>query len=97
VLAIFVALAPIQKWSQRIPRGILRSMACAAAFLLCLRGVLGLVADGRSDLVWWPTFLIGGLLFGAIALQPRSLADTRFSISDAAARPRCPIARNYGP
>jgi thiosulfate dehydrogenase [quinone] large subunit len=87
VLAIFVALAPIQKWSQRIPRGILRSMACAAAFLLCLRGVLGLVADGRSDLVWWPTFLIGGLLFGAIALQPRSLADTRFSISDAAARP----------
>jgi hypothetical protein len=70
VLAALVALALIKPWGDAIPRGILRAMACAAACLLTLRGLAGLVADGVSDPLWWPTFLVGGLLFGAIACIP---------------------------
>jgi thiosulfate dehydrogenase (quinone) large subunit len=69
VLAIVVALAPIRPWGDAVPRPVLRVMAVAASFMLTLRGVAGLIADGASDLVWWPTFLIGGLLFGAVALS----------------------------
>jgi thiosulfate dehydrogenase (quinone) large subunit len=69
ILAVFLALAPIQPWGSAIPRGMLRRMASVAAFLLTLRGVAGLIADGASDFVWWPMFLIGGLLFCAIALS----------------------------
>ncbi len=70
VLAAFVALAPIRPWGDAIPRRILRGMSWAAAGILTLRGVAGLIADGVSDLVWWPTFLLGGLLFGATAFMP---------------------------
>jgi len=35
----------------------------------------GLVADGSSDLVWWPIFLAGGLLFGAVAFSTSSEAS----------------------
>jgi uncharacterized membrane protein YphA (DoxX/SURF4 family) len=72
VLAIVVALAPIHAWGDAIPRGALRAMALTASFLLTLRGVAGLVADGASDLVWWPAFLVGGLLFGAVGLLSTS-------------------------
>jgi hypothetical protein len=70
VLALFVALAPVHSWGDRIPDGALRGLSCGAAFLLSLRGVAGLVADGVTDLVWWPMFLVGGLLFGAAAFLP---------------------------
>lgn len=70
VLAAFVALAPIRPWGDAIPRRVLRGMSCTAAGILILRGVAGLIADGASDLVWWPTFLLGGLLFGATAFAP---------------------------
>ena len=67
VTAILVALAPIQRWGDRVPRRIVRTMAWVAASMLTLRGVAGLIVDGSSDPVWWPLFLVGGLLFGAIA------------------------------
>jgi uncharacterized membrane protein YphA (DoxX/SURF4 family) len=69
VVAIVVALAPIHAWGDAIPRSVLSNLALAASCLLTLRGVAGLVADGTSDLVWWPMFLIGGLLFGATAFS----------------------------
>jgi len=67
VIAILVALAPIQRWGNRVPRRIMRTMAWVAFAMLTLRGVAGMVVDGFSDPVWWPLFLVGGLLFGAIA------------------------------
>ena len=70
VLAVFVALAPIQRWGEAIPRWITRTMSWVAFAMLALRGVAGLIADGSTDPVWWPTFLVGGLLFGAIAWAP---------------------------
>ncbi|MGH7731202.1 MAG: hypothetical protein ACRENJ_08140 [Candidatus Eiseniibacteriota bacterium] len=69
VLAVGVALAPIQRWGAVVPRGLLRGMAWTASGMLGLRGVAGLVVDGTRDLVWWPTFLLGGLVFGAVALR----------------------------
>jgi len=50
----------------------LRTAAWIACGMLSLRGVAGMVVDGSSDLIWWPTFLTGGLLFGAVAWSSRS-------------------------
>jgi hypothetical protein len=71
LLAIFVALAPIRTWGRNIPRWILRTMAWIASAILTLRGVAGLVVDGTRDPVWWPTFLLGGILFGCVAWVAR--------------------------
>jgi uncharacterized membrane protein YphA (DoxX/SURF4 family) len=67
VLAVFVAIAPIRAYP--IPRWGLRAMAWIACIMLGLRGIAGLVADGISDPIWWPMFLAGGILFGAVAAR----------------------------
>ena len=67
VAAVFVALAPIKRWGKSIPRWLLRTAAWVAFGMLMLRGAAGMIVDGASDPMWWPTFLVGGLLFGAIA------------------------------
>jgi len=72
ILAIFVALALIGTWCRRIPRWLLRTMAWIASAMLTLRGVAGLIHDGWSDPLWWPTFLVGGILFGSVAWLARS-------------------------
>jgi uncharacterized membrane protein YphA (DoxX/SURF4 family) len=69
VLAFIVAIAPIRAWGRPIPRWVLRTMAWIACVMLGLRGIAGLVADGISDPIWWPMFLAGGILFGAIAVR----------------------------
>jgi hypothetical protein len=46
-------------------------LAWIAGALLTVRGIAGLVVDGADDPVWWPTFLVGGLLFGAVAQLSR--------------------------
>ena len=72
ILAFFIALAPIRTWGHVIPRWIVRTMAWIASAMLGLRGVAGLIFDGPRDLIWWPTFLIGGILFGTVAWYSRS-------------------------
>jgi hypothetical protein len=47
-------------------------MAWIASAMLTLRGVAGLIVDGTSDPVWWPIFLVGGILFGGVAWIARS-------------------------
>lgn len=42
-----------------------------ASGALLLRGIAGLVVDGASDPLWWPTFLAGGILFGTVAWLAR--------------------------
>ena len=75
VLACFVALAPVQRWGNAVPRWITRSMAWIACGMLSLRGVAGFIHDGLSDRVWNPTFLIGGILFGGVAWSARTLKN----------------------
>lgn len=63
----WVALATVRPWSRAAPRRLVLVLAWLGCALLASRGVAGLVADGRADLVWWPTFLVGGVLFGLAA------------------------------
>ena len=67
ITAFFVALAPVSSWGRSIPRWILRIAAWIACGILSLRGVAGMIVDGTSDMVWWPIFLTGGILFGCVA------------------------------
>lgn len=77
VIAVFVALAPVQPWGKKVPRRLHRAMAWVACAMLTVRGVAGLIVDGASDPVWWPTFLTGGILFGAVAWVARSPRSAR--------------------
>jgi hypothetical protein len=76
VTAVFVAMALIRPWGNRVPRWILRTSAWIACGMLSLRGVAGMVVDGRRDPVWWPTFLAGGILFAVVAWTARSAKRT---------------------
>jgi hypothetical protein len=51
---------------------IARAAAWTASAALTLRGVAGMVVDGAADRVWWPTFLIGGIVFGSLAWLTRA-------------------------
>ena len=76
IIAMLVALALIGTWGLTIPRWILRTMAWIASAMLTSRGVPGLVVDGASDPVWWPTFLLGGIIFAGVACLARAPKPT---------------------
>ena len=69
VLGVFVARAlntPVESLAQRkVP---LR-LAWTAFLLLSVRGVAGLIVDRLQDRLWDPTFVVGGVLFGALIWQ----------------------------
>ena len=71
--AMLLALAFVRPWGKAIPRWILRTATWIACGMLTLRGVAGFIHDGASDLVWNPTFLAGGILFGCVAWSARAL------------------------
>jgi hypothetical protein len=63
-------------------RPVIRAAVWVGSAILLVRGVAGLVVDGSSDPVWWPTFLVGGLLFGSVAAMagaPRERSRTASS------------------
>jgi hypothetical protein len=64
-MLVVVALARAPEQTPR--RWLPHSLAWFACGLLSLRGVAGLVVDGTADLIWWPTFLLGGVLYGLVA------------------------------
>jgi hypothetical protein len=70
ILSIVMVLITRSLQNPTIPTSRRRSLSTLAwigSALLTLRGVAGAIADGRSDPVWWPTFLAGGILLGAVA------------------------------
>ena len=69
--AILIAVTLQRPPEKVVRRWIPHASAWIASGLLTLRGVAGLVVDGASDPVWWPTFLIGGILLGAVAWLAR--------------------------
>ena len=71
VLAVLVALALNQPPAQVVRRWIPRAAAWIACVALSFRGLAGMVVDGTSDPVWWPAFLLGGILFGGVAWSAR--------------------------
>lgn len=67
VLAFIIALTLLRQPGPTARRWIPHTAAWIACGMLSLRGVAGMIVDGTSDPVWWPTFLLGGILFGAVA------------------------------
>jgi hypothetical protein len=71
VIAVLIALILLRPPEQVTRRWIPHTAAWIASGMLTLRGVAGLVVDGLSDPVWWPTFVLGGILFGMVAWLAR--------------------------
>ena len=71
VVGSLVVLAIVMPLGSAAPRRVFLILAWLGALLLTARGVVGLVADGRADLVWWPAFLLGGVLYGVMAWSYR--------------------------
>ena len=76
VIAMSVLALAIAVTLRRPPETVVRRrvpyvFAWVACVILSLRGLAGMVVDGTSDPVWWPAFLLGGLLFGAVAFLGR--------------------------
>jgi hypothetical protein len=66
-VAVIVTIR-LNRSTDAAPRHRLMCIAVwTASGALLLRGVAGLVVDGLSDPIWWPTFLTGGLLYGSVA------------------------------
>ena len=74
VLAVPIALAPVQPWGRRLPLRLLRSGAWVGTVLLVLRAAASLVETayllsvGRFTIeamgIWEPWFFLGAILFG---------------------------------
>jgi hypothetical protein len=75
ITAVVVALVLLRPSGRLTRPWIPRTAAWIACGMLSLRGIAGAVVDGFSDPVWWPTFLIGGILFGAVAWLARAGRD----------------------
>jgi len=67
ILAFLVVLALLQPPARTVRRWIPHTAAWIACVALSFRGVAGMIVDGTSDPVWWPAFLLGGILFGLVA------------------------------
>jgi hypothetical protein len=71
VIALLVSLALLRPPDTVTRRWIPQTAAWIACGMLSARGMAGLVIDGVSDPVWWPTFLVGGISFGTVAWLAR--------------------------
>src|SRR5262245_58611683 len=75
LLAFVVAISLSFATARGRARSVLRPMAWGAAGVLSSRGIAGMIVDGTSDPVWWPTFFAGGLLFTSVAWLSRKDDD----------------------
>ena len=66
-LTIVITLRLLRPAVQARRRRILRTAAWIGCGMLTLRGVAGMIVDGASDPIWWPAFLLGGILLGGVA------------------------------
>ena len=61
-VGFLVVLAIVTPLGRAVPCRVLLTLAWLGAVVLTARGVAGLVADGLTDLVWWPMLLLGGVM-----------------------------------
>jgi hypothetical protein len=69
---VIIAVQLCRSSNETRGRSVMRAAAWLASGALLARGAGGLVVDGTSDPIWWPTFLIGGILFGTLAWSARA-------------------------
>jgi hypothetical protein len=55
-----------------VRRWIPHTAAWIGSGMLLLRGLAGMVVDGARDPIWWPTFLVGGILLAGVAWSARA-------------------------
>jgi len=67
VATIVIALMLQRPRHQLARRWIPLTIAWVGAVMLLLRGVAGMIVDGVTDPIWWPAFLVGGLLMAAMS------------------------------
>jgi hypothetical protein len=70
--AVIITLYLLRPPDQIPRRWVPRTAAWIASGALTLRGLAGLAVDGFSDPIWWPTFLVGGILLGGVAWLART-------------------------
>jgi len=66
-LTVVIALVLLRPPGQIARRWIPLTTAWVGTAMLLLRGLAGMVVDGVSDPIWWPTFLTGGVLLGMMS------------------------------
>jgi hypothetical protein len=71
-LAVLITLKLLRPPEQVARRWVPHAAVWIACGMLTLRGFAGLVVDGTSDPIWWPTFLVGGILLGSVAWLARA-------------------------
>ena len=87
VLSMLACVVAFSLRADGAPRHLQRALRIAAwlgGAVLALRGIAGLIVDGRGDPVWWPTFLSGGILFIGVACLASLSARRRNSSAQAA-------------
>jgi hypothetical protein len=67
IAAVFLTKKVLNPADEAKGRPFMRAILGIASVALLVRGGAGLVVDGASDPIWWPTFLVGGILFAAVA------------------------------
>ena len=85
LIAVPVALAPVMAWGQRLPRGLIYTLAWIGSVLLVLRAAASLVqagyfvATGRfrfADMgIWEPWFYLGAILFSLSTWRSRRVQN----------------------
>jgi hypothetical protein len=71
LVAVVLTLVLLRPTALVAGRAMLHAATWIGAGMLFVRGVAGLVVDGTSDPIWWPTFLLGGVLLGSVAWLAR--------------------------
>jgi hypothetical protein len=84
VIAVPVALAPVQSWGARVPRRLTFTIATIGSALVVLRSAASLaqigyfIATGRFRFaavgIWEPWFYLGAILFSVSTWRSRRLA-----------------------
>lgn len=72
IVAVILTVKLLHPAGEALLRWVMRTAVWVASGALLLRGFAGLVVDGTSDPIWWPTFLVGGILFGGVAWLARA-------------------------
>ena len=68
---VLIAVTLLRPPHQVSRRWISHTAAWIGAGMLLLRGIAGMIVDGRSDPIWWPTFTVGGILLVSVAWLAR--------------------------